>query len=143
MGLVDLLLSETLNVMFSSAEVYPTEIRPVQNRATEIRPVQNRPTKIRPIENRPVEFRKAEFSPAEVRPTEFRRQGSRPQPNEQQVAFSLPLETGVKQILVTGKNFGPVSSLQDLSGKKVFVNPLTTYYDNLQKVSDSLALLSF
>ena len=57
---------------------------------------------------------------------------------EQQVAFSIPLETDVKQILVTGKNFGPVSSLQDLSGKKVFVNPLTTYYDNLQKVSDSL-----
>ncbi len=57
---------------------------------------------------------------------------------EQAVAFSAPLETGVKQILVTGKNFGPVSSLQDLSGKKVFVNPLTTYYDNLQKVSDSL-----
>jgi membrane-bound lytic murein transglycosylase MltF len=57
---------------------------------------------------------------------------------EQKVAFSLPLQTGVKQILVTGKNFGPASSLQDLSGKKVFVNPLTTYYGNLQKVSDSL-----
>ncbi len=28
--------------------------------------------------------------------------------------------------------------MQDLSGKKIFVNPLTTYYDNLQKVSDSL-----
>jgi len=60
---------------------------------------------------------------------------------EQQVAFSLPLETGVKQILVTGKNFGPVASVQDLSGKKIFVNPLTTYYDNLQKVSDSLVNL--
>jgi membrane-bound lytic murein transglycosylase MltF len=36
---------------------------------------------------------------------------------EQKVAFSLPLETGVKQILVTGKNFGPVSSLRDLGGK--------------------------
>lgn len=57
---------------------------------------------------------------------------------EQEVAFSVPLEKDVKQILVTGKTFGPVSSLQDLSGKKVFVNPLTTYYDNLQKVSDSL-----
>ncbi len=57
---------------------------------------------------------------------------------EQQVAFSLPLETGVKQILVTGKKFGEASSVQDLSGKKVFVNPLSTYYDNLQKVSDSL-----
>jgi arylsulfatase A-like enzyme len=30
---------------------------------------------------------------------------------EQQVAFSVPLETGVKQILVTGKDFGPVASL--------------------------------
>ena len=56
----------------------------------------------------------------------------------QQVAFSVPIKTGVKQILVTGKKFGPVSSLQDLSGKKVFVNPITTYYDNLQKLSDSL-----
>jgi len=56
----------------------------------------------------------------------------------EQVAFSLPLQTDVKQILVTGKNFGPVASLQDLSGKKVFVNPVTTYYGNLQKVSDSL-----
>jgi ABC-type amino acid transport substrate-binding protein len=57
---------------------------------------------------------------------------------EQQVAFSVPLETGVKQILVTGKDFGPVASLQDLGGKKVFVNPLTTYYGNLEKVNDSL-----
>jgi membrane-bound lytic murein transglycosylase MltF len=31
-----------------------------------------------------------------------------------------------------------VSQLQDLSGKKVYVNPLTTYYENLQKVSDSI-----
>jgi membrane-bound lytic murein transglycosylase MltF len=57
---------------------------------------------------------------------------------QQQIAFSLPIETGVKQILVTGKKFGPVTSLQDLSGKKIFVNPLSTYYPNLQKVSDSL-----
>ncbi len=57
---------------------------------------------------------------------------------EQQIAFSVPIQTGVKQILVTGKDFGPVSSLQDLSGKKVFVNPLSTYYENLEKVNDSL-----
>src|SRR5271165_4473095 len=56
----------------------------------------------------------------------------------QQVAFSVPIQTEVKQILVTGKDFGPVSSLQDLGGKKVFVNPLTTYYGNLEKVNDSL-----
>ncbi len=56
---------------------------------------------------------------------------------EQRVAFS-PIETDVKQIVVTGKRFGPVSSLQDLSGKKIFVNPLTTYPANLAKVNDLL-----
>ena len=57
---------------------------------------------------------------------------------EQQVAFSLPIQTGVKQIVVTGKNFGSVSSLQDLSGKKVFVNSIATYYENLEKINESL-----
>jgi len=56
----------------------------------------------------------------------------------QQVGFSIPIQTDVKQILVTGKDFGPVSSVQDLGGKKVFVNPVTTYYGNLEKVNDSL-----
>ena len=57
---------------------------------------------------------------------------------EQRVAFSVPIETNVKQIVVTGKGVGPVSSLQDLGGKKIFVNPLTTYSANLAKVNDSL-----
>ena len=33
---------------------------------------------------------------------------------------------------------GRLSSLQDLGGKKIFVNPLTTYSANLAKVNDSL-----
>jgi len=57
---------------------------------------------------------------------------------EQQVAFSIPIQTDVQQIVVTGKQFGPVSSLEDLSGKKIFVNPLTTYSESLEKVNDSL-----
>jgi membrane-bound lytic murein transglycosylase MltF len=57
---------------------------------------------------------------------------------EHRVAFSVPIEANVKQIVVTGKGFGPVSSLQDLGGKKIFVNPLTTYSRNLEKVNDSL-----
>ena len=56
----------------------------------------------------------------------------------QQVAFSIPIQTNVKQVLVTGKDFGPVSSLQDLGGKKVFVNPVSTYYGNLETVNASL-----
>jgi membrane-bound lytic murein transglycosylase MltF len=57
---------------------------------------------------------------------------------EQQVAFSLPLQTDVKQIVVTQKDLGPLTSLEQLGGKKVFVNPLTTYYDSLQHVNESL-----
>lgn len=57
---------------------------------------------------------------------------------EKKVAFSIPIATNVKQIVVTGKGFGPVTSLQDLGGKKIFVNPLSTYYDNLEKINDSL-----
>jgi membrane-bound lytic murein transglycosylase MltF len=57
---------------------------------------------------------------------------------EQRVAFSIPIQINVQQIVVTGKSFGPVSSLADLGGKKIFVNPLATYPENLQKVSDSL-----
>jgi membrane-bound lytic murein transglycosylase MltF len=57
---------------------------------------------------------------------------------EQQIAFSAPIQTGVKQIVVTGKALGPVSYMEDLGGTKVFVNPRTTYYENLEKVNDSL-----
>ncbi len=57
---------------------------------------------------------------------------------EQQVAFSTPIQTDVTQIVVTGPNFGTVSTLADLGGKEVYVNPLTTYYINLQKVNETL-----
>jgi membrane-bound lytic murein transglycosylase MltF len=54
---------------------------------------------------------------------------------EKKVAFSIPIATNIKQIVVTGKGFGQATSLQDLSGKKIYINPLSTYYDNLQKVN--------
>ena len=57
---------------------------------------------------------------------------------EQQVAFSTPIQTDVTQIIVTGPNFGTVSTLADLGGKEVYANPLTTYYTNLQKVNETL-----
>ena len=37
---------------------------------------------------------------------------------EKKVAFSIPIATNIKQIVVTGKGFGPATSLADLSGKK-------------------------
>ncbi len=57
---------------------------------------------------------------------------------EKRVAFSTPIQTDVTQIIVTGPNFGPVSSLADLGGKEVYANPLTTYYENLQKANAEL-----
>jgi membrane-bound lytic murein transglycosylase MltF len=57
---------------------------------------------------------------------------------EKRVAFSSPIQTDVSQIIVTGQNFGTVSSLADLGGKEVYVNPLTTHYANLQKMNEDL-----
>ena len=57
---------------------------------------------------------------------------------QQRVAFSAPLENDLKQIIVTGPNFGTVSSLEDLGGKEVYVNPLTVNYQNLQRANETL-----
>ena len=57
---------------------------------------------------------------------------------QQQVAFTIPIQTDVQQIVVAGKRFGPVSSLEDLGGKQIFVNPLTTYPASLARVNESL-----
>jgi membrane-bound lytic murein transglycosylase MltF len=57
---------------------------------------------------------------------------------EKLVAFSTPIVTDVKQIIVTGPDLGSVSTLGDLGGKEVYVNPLTTYYQNLQKTNETL-----
>jgi len=57
---------------------------------------------------------------------------------QQQVAFTVPLRTDVKQVVVSGPNFGTLGSVDDLSGKEVFVNPLTVAYQNLQGLNDTL-----
>jgi membrane-bound lytic murein transglycosylase MltF len=57
---------------------------------------------------------------------------------ERRVAFSTPIEKDVTQIIVTGPSFGTVSTLADLGGKEVYANPLTTYYENLQRVNEQL-----
>lgn len=57
---------------------------------------------------------------------------------EKLVAFSTPLITDVKQVIVTGSDLASVSTLADLGGKEVYVNPITTYYDNLQTINETL-----
>jgi outer membrane protein OmpA-like peptidoglycan-associated protein len=43
----------------------------------------------------------------------------------------------VQQVIVTGPRAPVISNLEDLSGKEVYANPLTDYYENLQKLSHS------
>jgi ABC-type amino acid transport substrate-binding protein len=57
---------------------------------------------------------------------------------EQRVAFSTPIRTDVTQIVVTGSELDGVSTFEGLGGREVYVNPLTVYYQNLQRVNDSL-----
>jgi membrane-bound lytic murein transglycosylase MltF len=57
---------------------------------------------------------------------------------EKRLAFSAPIITDVSQIIVTGAGFGPVTTLADLGGKEVYVNPLSTYYANLQKANEAI-----
>ena len=57
---------------------------------------------------------------------------------EQKFAFSTPIQTGLTQIVVSGPNFGSGSSLEEFGGKEIYVNPLMTTYENLQKANASL-----
>jgi len=57
---------------------------------------------------------------------------------QQLVAFTTPLETNVKQVIVGRSDFGKIASLEDLGGKEVYVNPLTSSYQSLQAINDKL-----
>ncbi|MGB9513228.1 MAG: transporter substrate-binding domain-containing protein, partial [Candidatus Acidiferrum sp.] len=54
---------------------------------------------------------------------------------EKEVLFTTPIASNVKQVIVTGPKAPPLNTLGDLSGKEVYVNPLTAYYENLQRLS--------
>jgi membrane-bound lytic murein transglycosylase MltF len=56
---------------------------------------------------------------------------------EQRVAFSVPIQTNVSQVVVTGSALANVSGFDGLAGSPIYVNPLTAYYDNLKGLSDS------
>ena len=57
---------------------------------------------------------------------------------EKRVLFTTPIDSNVKQVIVTGPKAPPITGLDDLSGKEIYVNPLTVYYENLQHLSESL-----
>ena len=57
---------------------------------------------------------------------------------EQLALFTSPIHPNVKQVIVTGPKLSQITTLEDLSGKEVYANPLTVYYENLQRLSESL-----
>jgi membrane-bound lytic murein transglycosylase MltF len=56
---------------------------------------------------------------------------------EKLALFTAPIATNVKQVIVTGPKSPPVARLEDLSGREVYVNPLTDFYENLQHLSQA------
>jgi membrane-bound lytic murein transglycosylase MltF len=56
---------------------------------------------------------------------------------QQRVDFTIPVATDVKQIIVTGPTGPSLEKLDDLSGKEIYANPITNYYENLERLSDS------
>jgi membrane-bound lytic murein transglycosylase MltF len=57
---------------------------------------------------------------------------------EKRVLFTTPIDSNVKQLIVTGPKAPRITGLEDLSGTEIYVNPLTVYYENLQHLSESL-----
>src|SRR5215469_541246 len=57
---------------------------------------------------------------------------------EQKVTFTSPLQTNVKQIVVSGPNFGDATTVEALGGKQIYVNPLTVNYQRLQELNANL-----
>jgi membrane-bound lytic murein transglycosylase MltF len=54
------------------------------------------------------------------------------------VDFSNPTRRDVDEIVVTGPGEPPLASLDDLSGREVFVRRKTSYYDSLQELNTRL-----
>ena len=55
---------------------------------------------------------------------------------EERAAFTVPIATNVKQVIVSGPDFGSVSRVEDLAGKQVYVNPLAASYQSLKQIND-------
>jgi membrane-bound lytic murein transglycosylase MltF len=54
---------------------------------------------------------------------------------QRKIAFTVPLASDLKQVVVTGPKFGSAASIEELGGKEIFVNPLTANYQTLQELS--------
>ena len=55
------------------------------------------------------------------------------------VDFIDPLAKNVKEVVVTGPASDPVTNLEDLSGREIWVRPSSSYYESLVELNRSLA----
>ena len=55
---------------------------------------------------------------------------------EEKVAFTTPIQTNVSQIVVTGASLANAASFDDLANTPIYANPLSTFYENLKRISD-------
>ena len=55
---------------------------------------------------------------------------------QKQVDFSDPFATGVREVLVTGPGAPPVASLDELSGKELYVRSSSSYAEHLKKLNE-------
>ena len=51
------------------------------------------------------------------------------------VDFSEPFASGVQEVLVSGPSAPPVASLDELSGKEIYVRPSSSYAEHLRKLN--------
>jgi membrane-bound lytic murein transglycosylase MltF len=58
---------------------------------------------------------------------------------KKQVDFSDPAATGVREVLVTGKDAPPVASLADLSGREVYIRPSSSYAEHIAVLNQRFA----
>jgi len=56
---------------------------------------------------------------------------------QQEVAFTVPIATDARPVVVTGPTGNGYNNIDDLGGKEIYVNPLTNYYQNLQDLNDA------
>ena len=61
-------------------------------------------------------------------------------PERQKFAdFSVPVLTDVKEIVVTGPQSPEIKTLDDLSGKKIFVRPTSSYFQSLWHLNEEFS----
>ena len=58
---------------------------------------------------------------------------------KKQVDFSAPLATGVTEVLVTGPDSPPASSIDELSGRELYVRPSSSYAEHLRMLNAKFA----